>query len=75
MRNLRNILVVSPELYRKSRMLAAEHHTTVTAIVAYFPNRTPYYLKASRFRGPKSARSVTPPPPLSQQMGFSPVCQ
>jgi hypothetical protein len=35
MRTIRNITVaVSPELYRQTRMLAAEYDSTVTAMVA-----------------------------------------
>lgn len=67
MRTVRNITVaVSPELYRQTRMLAAEYDSTVTAMVAYLLERMPKALKAARFPagGPKSAAS-TPPAPSS----------
>jgi hypothetical protein len=42
---------VSPELYRQTRMLAAEYDTTVTAMVAYLFKAMPRALKA----GPPTA--------------------
>jgi hypothetical protein len=69
MRTVRNITVaVSPELYRQTRMLAAEYDSTVTAMVAYLLERMPKALKAARFPvgGPKPAAS-TPPAPSERQ--------
>jgi len=71
MRTVRNITVaVTPELYRQTRLLAAEYDTTVTALVAYLLERMPYALKASRFpvggppATPKVSPSDLPLPPL-----------
>jgi hypothetical protein len=63
MRTVRNITVaVSPELYRQTRLLAAEYDTTVTGLVAYLLERMPKALKAARFPvgGPQSAASGQP---------------
>jgi hypothetical protein len=56
MSKVRHITVaVTPELYRQTRLLAAEYDSTVTAIVAYLLERLPNALKSSRYPvgGPK----------------------
>jgi hypothetical protein len=65
LRTVRNITVaVSEDLYRQTRILAAEYDTTVTAIVAYLLERLPSALKRAGYPagGPKSARSAPPAP-------------
>jgi hypothetical protein len=88
MRTVRNITVaVTPELYRQTRMLAAEYDTTVTALVAYLLQAMPKALKAARFPvgGPQStassrpaqsasptpASSANPPTPSSEKIANS----
>jgi hypothetical protein len=76
MRTRRNITVaVSPELYRQTRMLAAEYDATVTTLVAYLLERMPTALKAARFPvgGPQSAASAQPVQPASPQPGPDPT--
>jgi cell division septation protein DedD len=90
MRTVRNITVaVTPELYRQTRMLAAEYDSTVTALVAYLLERLPKALKAARFPvgGPQAAApakptqsasstvatSAMPPPPRPKKMYFPSV--
>jgi hypothetical protein len=53
-------VAVTPELYRQTRMLAAEYDTTVSAMVAYLLQTMPRALKAARFPvgDPKSASSA-----------------
>jgi hypothetical protein len=67
MRTVKNITVaVSPELYRQTRMLAAEYDSTVTAMVAYLLERMPKALKAARFPvgGPSQKSPHFPAIPL-----------
>ena len=50
MRQFKNITVVVPlDLYRQTRLLAAEYDTTVTNMVAYLIERLPVHLKNARF--------------------------
>ena len=69
MRTVRNITVaVSPELYRQTRMLAAEYDTTVTSMVAYLLERFPDALKRARYPkgGPKPVAPASPAPTADQ---------
>jgi hypothetical protein len=72
MRNVRNIaVVVFLVLYRKSRMLAVEHNTTVAAMVAHLLEKMPRVLNASHFPGPNPAPSAAPhPPPATNAISF-----
>lgn len=74
MRTVRNITVaVTPELYRQTRMLAAEYDSTVTALVAYLLQRLPKALKAARFPagGPQAAAPAKPAQPASSTAATS----
>jgi hypothetical protein len=64
MRVVKNITVaVSPELYRKTRMLAVEYDTTVTTLVTYLLEEMPRALQFARYPAPgaQSASSSRKP--------------
>jgi hypothetical protein len=76
MRKVKNITVcVTPEIYREARLLAAEHDSTVSALVAWLLPHMRVSLERTHFPkgGPKPSAQptpavnalVTPPPPPS----------
>ena len=56
-------VAVSPELYRQTRHLAANHDTTVPELVKYLLLKLPEALKAARYPG-GPPRFASPPPPV-----------
>ena len=64
MRTVRNITVcVSPELYRRTKLLAANYDTTVTDMVAYLLERLPDALARAAY--PVGGRKRKPVEPTS----------
>jgi hypothetical protein len=62
MRTVKNITVaVSPELYRKTRMLAVEYDTTVTTLVTYLLSEMPRALHFARYPAPGTQSASSPP--------------
>jgi len=73
MRKVKNITVcVTPEIYREARLLAAEHDTTVSALVAWLLPHMRVALERTHFPkgGPKP--SVQPSPAVNALVTPSP---